>query len=149
MRFSFWGAEEPGLVGSQAYVDSLDFEQQLDIAMYLNFDMIGSPNAGYFVYDGDDSDAEGVGAGSFGSAQIEQTFVDYLTGVKGIETEGTDFDGRSDYGAFIDVAIPSGGLFTGAKVPKTEEQAAKSVAKRVSRSTPAPRRVRRPRQREP
>ena len=46
-------------------------------------------------------------------------------GVKGIETEGTDFDGRSDYGAFIAVAIPSGGLFTGAEVPKTEEQAAK------------------------
>ena len=125
VRFSFWGAEEPGLLGSQAYVDSLDFEQQLDIAMYLNFDMIGSPNTGYFVYDGDDSDAEGAGPGPFGSAQIEQTFVDYLTGVKGIETEGTDFDGRSDYGAFIAVAIPSGGLFTGAEVPKTEEQAAK------------------------
>ena len=80
VRFSFWGAEEPGLLGSQAYVDSLDFEQQLDIAMYLNFDMIGSPNTGYFVYDGDDSDGEGAGPGPFGSAQIEQTFVDYLTG---------------------------------------------------------------------
>ena len=125
VRFSFWGAEEPGLLGSQAYVDSLDFEQQLDIAMYLNFDMIGSPNAGYFVYDGDDSDGEGAGPGPFGSAQIEQTFVDYLTGVKGIETEGTDFSGRSDYGAFIFVGIPSGGLFTGAEVAKTAEQAAK------------------------
>lgn len=125
VRFAFWGAEEPGLLGSQAYVDSLDFEQQLDIAMYLNFDMIGSPNFGYFVYDGDDSDGEGAGPGPFGSAQIEQTFVDYLTGVKGIETEGTDFDGRSDYGAFIFVGIPSGGLFTGAEEPKTEDQAAK------------------------
>jgi Zn-dependent M28 family amino/carboxypeptidase len=125
VRFSFWGAEELGLLGSEAYVASLDFEQQLDIAMYLNFDMIGSPNAGYFVYDGDDSDGEGAGPGPFGSAQIEQTFVDYLTGVKGIETEGTDFSGRSDYGPFIAVAIPAGGLFTGAEVPKTEEQALK------------------------
>jgi Zn-dependent M28 family amino/carboxypeptidase len=125
VRFSWWGSEELGLVGSQAYVDSLDFEQQLDIALYLNFDMIGSPNAGYFVYDGDDSDAEGAGPGPFGSAHIEQTFIDYLTGVKGIETEGTDFDGRSDYGGFIAVGIPSGGLFTGAEVPKTEEQAVK------------------------
>ncbi|MGH9132433.1 MAG: M28 family peptidase, partial [Ilumatobacteraceae bacterium] len=125
VRFSFWGAEELGLLGSEAYVASLDFEQQLDIAMYLNFDMVGSPNAGFFVYDGDDSDGEGAGPGPFGSAQIEQTFVEYLVGAKGIETEGTDFDGRSDYGPFIAVAIPSGGLFTGAEQPKTEDQAAK------------------------
>ena len=34
------------------------------------------------------------------------------------------FDGRSDYQAFIEAGIPSGGLFTGAEVPKTEEQEA-------------------------
>jgi Zn-dependent M28 family amino/carboxypeptidase len=125
VRFAFWGAEEPGLLGSQAYVDSLDFEQQLDIALYLNFDMIGSPNAGYFVYDGDDSDDAGAGPGPYGSAQIEQTFVEYLEGIKGIETEGTDFDARSDYDAFVAAGIPSGGLFTGAEELKTEEQVAK------------------------
>ncbi|MBY8854321.1 M28 family peptidase, partial [Saccharothrix sp. MB29] len=78
VRFGWWGAEELGLVGSTEYVRSLTFEQQLDIALYLNFDMIGSPNAGYFVYDGDDSDGVGAGAGPYGSAQIEKAFVDYL-----------------------------------------------------------------------
>ncbi|SFB01518.1 Zn-dependent amino-or carboxypeptidase, M28 family [Amycolatopsis marina] len=124
VRFAWWGAEEVGLVGSNYYVDQLSFEQQLDISMYLNFDMIGSPNAGYFVYDGDDSDGEGAGAGPYGSAQIESAFVDYLQGT-GTPTEGTDFSGRSDYGRFISVGIPAGGLFTGAEGIKTEAQAAK------------------------
>ncbi|NUT49275.1 MAG: M28 family peptidase [Saccharothrix sp.] len=125
VRFAWWGAEELGLVGSTEYVRALTFEQQLDIALYLNFDMIGSPNAGYFVYDGDDSDGEGAGAGPYGSGQIEQAFVDYLTAEKGVQVEGTDFTGRSDYGEFIAQGIPAGGLFTGAEVLKTEAQAAK------------------------
>ena len=125
VRLAFWSAEELGLLGSQAYVDSLTFEQQLDIALNLNFDMIGSPNWGEFVYDGDDSDGEGAGAGPFGSAQIEALLTGYIQGAKGVPTEGTDFDGRSDYGAFIAVGIPSGGIFTGAEGIKTPEQAAK------------------------
>ena len=38
--------------------------------------------------------------------------------------KGTDFSGRSDYGPFIAVGIPSGGLFTGAEGIKTAEEAA-------------------------
>lgn len=125
VRFGWWSAEEFGLVGSTYYVNSLDFEQQLNIALYLNFDMIGSPNAAYFAYDGDDSDTTGAGPGPYGSAQIEQTFVNYLQNGKGVQVEGTDFTGRSDYGRFIAVGIPSGGLFTGAEGVKTAAQAAK------------------------
>lgn len=124
VRFAWWGTEELGLIGSQAYVDSLDFEAQLDIALYLNFDMIGSPNAAYFVYDGDDSDAEGAGPGPYGSQQIEETFTSFFADALGVPTQGTDFSGRSDYGGFIAVGIPSGGLFTGAEGIKTAEQAA-------------------------
>lgn len=123
VRFAWWGAEELGLLGSTYYVDNLGFEQQLDISMYLNFDMIGSPNAGYFVYDGDDSDAEGAGPGPYGSQQIEKTFTDFFADRLDVPTQGTDFDGRSDYGQFIAVGIPAGGLFTGAEGLKTAEQA--------------------------
>jgi Zn-dependent M28 family amino/carboxypeptidase len=122
VRFAWWSAEELGLVGSTYYVQNLTFEQQLDIALYLNFDMIGSPNAGYFVYDGDDSDGAGSGPGPYGSAQIEKAFTDYFD-YTGVPTQGTDFDGRSDYGEFILNGIPSGGLFTGAEVVKSAEQA--------------------------
>lgn len=125
VRFAWWGAEELGLIGSTEWVRSLSFEQQLDIALYLNFDMVGSPNAAYFVYDGDNSDGVGAGPGPYGSAQIERTFVDFFDDRLGIETEGTDFSGRSDYGEFIAVGIPAGGLFTGAEGVKTPAQAAK------------------------
>ncbi len=125
VRFAWWSAEEENLLGSKDYVARLSEEKALDIALYLNFDMIASPNAAYFVYDGDDSDDTGAGPGPTGSAHIEKTFVNYLMNKKGVETEGTDFDGRSDYGPFIAVGIPSGGLFTGAEGIKTADQAAK------------------------
>ena len=78
VRFAFWGAEELGLLGSDAYVTGLDRDERLDIALYLNYDMLGSPNFGYFAYDGDDSDHEGEPAGPEGSAGIERTMGSYL-----------------------------------------------------------------------
>ncbi|MEU9029673.1 M28 family metallopeptidase [Streptomyces sp. NPDC048383] len=124
VKFGWWSAEEYGLLGSEAYVASLTEEQKKQIKLYLNFDMIGSPNAAYFVYDGDDSDATGAGPGPAGSAQLEKGITDFLDS-KNIPHEGTDFSGRSDYGPFIEVGIPSGGTFTGAEGIKSPEQAAK------------------------
>ncbi|MDT4988482.1 MAG: hypothetical protein QOI74_2576 [Micromonosporaceae bacterium] len=124
VRFAWWSAEEFGLLGSEYHVAHLTLEQQLDIALYLNFDMLGSPNFARFVYDGDNSDGVGSGPGPFGSAPIEQVLAGYLDS-RGLPHEGTDFDGRSDYGPFIAVGIPSGGLFTGAEERKTTDQAAR------------------------
>jgi aminopeptidase Y len=123
VRFALWGAEEASLVGSTFYVNGLSAEEQEKIALYLNFDMIGSPNHVFFVYDGDDSDGEGAGPGPAGSAEIEKAFEGYYEN-RGIPYKGTDFSGRSDYGPFIAVGIPSGGLFTGAEGIKTAEEAA-------------------------
>jgi len=123
VRFAWWGAEEAGLVGSTAYVNGLSQAEKDRITLYLNFDMVGSPNHVFFIYDGDDSDAVGAGPGPAGSAQIEKTFERYFNSV-GKPFKGTDFSGRSDYGPFIAVGIPSGGLFTGAEGIKTAEEAA-------------------------
>jgi Zn-dependent M28 family amino/carboxypeptidase len=123
VRFAWWGAEESGLVGSTHYVNGLSSAQADAIALYLNFDMIGSPNFVRFVYDGDDSDGVGAGPGPAGSAQIEATFQRFYD-ARGLPHEGTDFSGRSDYGPFIALGIPAGGLFTGAEGIKTAEQAA-------------------------
>jgi Zn-dependent M28 family amino/carboxypeptidase len=123
LRFAWWGAEESGLVGSNAYVAGLSADEKAKIALYLNFDMVGSPNHVFFIYDGDDSDLVGAGPGPAGSAEIEKTFERYFT-ARGIPFKGTDFSGRSDYGAFIANGIPAGGLFTGAEGVKTAEEAA-------------------------
>jgi Zn-dependent M28 family amino/carboxypeptidase len=122
VRFAWWGAEESGLLGSTAYVNGLSQEELDRIALYLNFDMIGSPNYVFFIYDGDDSDGVGAGAGPEGSAEIEK-FYEAFYEERGLPYLGTDFSGRSDYGPFIAVGIPAGGLFTGAEGVKTEEQA--------------------------
>ncbi|MGE0295505.1 M28 family peptidase [Pseudonocardia sp.] len=124
VRFGFWGAEEVGLVGSTRYVEGLTDAERARVAAYLNVDMAASPNAGYLVYDGDDSDQVGEGAGPPGSAAIEKLLVDGLSAA-GVAADGADFTGRSDYGPFIERGIPSGGVFTGAEREKTPAQAQK------------------------
>lgn len=126
VRFGFWGAEEVGIIGSRKYLQSLDIEQLKDIALYLNFDMLASPNAGYFTYDGNQSTTLGrddlIPRVPEGSAGIERTLVDYLR-AEGKPAQDTAFDGRSDYEPFTRAGIPAGGLFAGADGNKTAEQA--------------------------
>ncbi|PPI83161.1 aminopeptidase [Marinobacter maroccanus] len=121
VRFAWWGAEEAGLLGAQHYVDQLTPREIKDIALNLNFDMIGSPNFVRFVYDGDGS-ATPL-AGPNGSKVIESVFLDYFA-ANSLPVEPTAFDGRSDYGPFIEIGIPAGGLFTGAEGIKTPDEAA-------------------------
>ncbi|MEU0210686.1 M28 family metallopeptidase [Streptomyces canus] len=111
LRFAWWGAEELGMVGSRYYVNGLSTANRSRISGYLNFDMIGSPNPGYFVYDDDPA--------------IEKTFKAYYAGL-GVPTEiETEGDGRSDHAPFKNAGVPVGGLFSGADYVKTAAQAAK------------------------
>ncbi|WP_266387758.1 M28 family metallopeptidase [Streptomyces canus] len=111
LRFAWWGAEELGMVGSRFYVNGLSTASRSRISGYLNFDMIGSPNPGYFVYDDDPA--------------IEKTFKAYYAGL-GVPTEiETEGDGRSDHAPFKNAGVPVGGLFSGADYTKTAAQAAK------------------------
>ncbi len=121
VRFAFWGAEEAGLLGSEHYVNTLSDAKLAKIFANLNFDMVGSPNYVRFVYDGDGSDTPD--AGPPGSAEIEEVFTSYFAS-QGLASAPTAFDGRSDYGPFIAVGIPAGGLFSGAEGIKTAEEAA-------------------------
>ncbi|RBQ21832.1 aminopeptidase [Spongiactinospora rosea] len=122
VRFGFWAAEELGLLGSEQYVAELSPAERDRIRLYLNFDMVASPNYAYKLYDGDNSDNVGFPAGPAGSAQIEQRLAKYFDR-RGLGHVGTDFDGRSDYGPFIANGIPAGGIFTGAEGTKTEAEA--------------------------
>jgi Zn-dependent M28 family amino/carboxypeptidase len=124
VRFAWWGAEESGLLGSEHYVENLTEEEAADIALYLNFDMVASPNYMFGIYDGDNSG--GTAAPGFipeGSAQIEDVFERFYA-ERGEPSQDSEFSGRSDYGPFIAIGIPAGGLFTGAEVHKTAAEAA-------------------------
>ena len=122
IRLAWWGAEEAGLLGSQAYVDELSQAERDRIALYLNFDMIASPNYIFMIYDGDESGFTAPVVVPEGSVQIEDLFERYFTSV-GEPYDDAEFSGRSDYEAFILAGIPAGGLFTGAEVVKSDAQA--------------------------
>lgn len=125
LRFIWFGAEELGLLGSRYYVNQLSQAERDQIELNLNFDMVGSPNFVRFVYDGNNSAfpvGPGAAAGPAGSGEIEETFHAYFAS-QGLASAETPFSGRSDYGPFIAVGIPAGGLFTGAEGVKTALQA--------------------------
>jgi aminopeptidase S len=122
VRFVFFGAEEEGLLGSQDYVETLSSEQRSDIALMLNSDMIAGSNAGYFVYDGDNSDGRGDAAES-GAAAIETLLADRLRTL-GVAPGRVPFNQDSDYDPFLEAGIPTGGLFSGDAGIKTPQEAA-------------------------
>ena len=99
VRFAFWGAEELGLFGSKYYVAQLDERQLGDLAVYLNFDMVASPNYVRFIY---------------GSSEVKEVFENFF-GSRDLKAETMDLKGRSDHGPFAAEGIPVGGLFSGAE----------------------------------
>ncbi|MFB4297309.1 M28 family peptidase [Actinomadura sp. NTSP31] len=121
VRFAWWGAEEEGLVGSAHYVRTLSAADRGKIALDLNFDMLGSPNGTRAVYDGDHSSHAGT-VPPAGSGAIEKIFRDYFAG-RHLPVTQSPFDGRSDYGPFVEKGIPSGGIETGAEGVKTAAEA--------------------------
>ncbi len=106
------------------------FPTAIDVAMYLNFDMIASPNPVYFVYDGDLSDTMDDDANAYdgtflpphGTADIEATF-NFFFNENNLKIAPSALSKRSDYAGFADKGIAFGGLFTGAEVAKSEEEA--------------------------
>ncbi|WP_157250003.1 M28 family peptidase [Nonomuraea typhae] len=108
VRFGWWGAEEQGLIGSRFYVQNGGAQ---GVEAYLNFDMTGSPNPGYFVYDDD--------------TQLQGLFNAYYSSI-GVQTEReTIGDGRSDHASFKNAGVRVGGVFTGASERKSAAQAQK------------------------
>jgi len=120
VRFCWWGAEESGLLGSQFYVSNLTSNapgELANIALNLNFDMLGSPNYYYGIYNG----SSGSANIKQGSTKIQELFeVFFITSA--LPYELSPFTGRSDYGPFISVGIPAGGLAAGAEVIKSAAQ---------------------------
>jgi Zn-dependent M28 family amino/carboxypeptidase len=115
VRFAWWGAEELGLLGSRHYLGGLDRAERGRIALYLNLDMVGSPNFRRLVYDGDDRGAPA------GSAVIERLLADDLRG-RGLAVGQVSLGGGSDHASFAAAGIPVGGLFTGAGETKSAQE---------------------------
>ena len=88
-------------------MDQLDERQLGDLAVYLNFDMVASPNYVRFIY---------------GSGDVREVFENYFAS-RDLKAETVDLKGGSDHGPFAAEGVPVGGFFSGAEGRKTGEQA--------------------------
>ncbi|KAI6372558.1 hypothetical protein MCOR25_003716 [Pyricularia grisea] len=123
VRFSWWSAEEVGLVGSTHYVKSLSQEELDKIRLYLNFDMIASVNWLYAIYASNGTGFEGRPPPP-GVVEAESVFQEYFDNVAKLNYTSFDLRKASDHGPFIDAKVPTGGLFAGGSEAKTAEQVA-------------------------
>jgi len=116
VRFAFWGAEERGLIGSRRHVGALSEEVRRHIALYINLDMVGSPNFGRFVQG---SAATGDGLVAVVRRELLADFREHNLSVE--ERAAGRFG--SDDAPFSQKGIPTVGLYSGAGGPKSEAQA--------------------------
>lgn len=120
VRFGFWGSEEDNLNGSTSFVRGLSGTDRSDLMLYLNLDMLASPNAGYFVQGGYGRRSSQTGPP--GSAAVARVLADQLA-VAGVTAEPATFDDASDYTAFVDAGVPSAGILTGDEDNKSAREA--------------------------
>lgn len=117
VRFAWWSAEEEGLLGSDYYAENLSTEENLKVRLFMDYDMLASPNFAYQVYNATNA------ANPVGSEELRNLYVDWYE-AQGLNHTFIPFDGRSDYDGFIKAGIPAGGVATGAEGVKTKEEAA-------------------------
>jgi Zn-dependent M28 family amino/carboxypeptidase len=116
VQFAFWGAEERGLVGSRHHVGALTEEERRNIGVYINLDMVGSPNFARFVQRSPEAD-------SALAASVRQKLVaEFKDRSVPVEERSGGRTGTDD-AAFFQKGIPTVGLHTGAGAPKSQAQA--------------------------
>jgi Zn-dependent M28 family amino/carboxypeptidase len=120
LRFAFWGAEEVGLVGSRHHVNSLSQEDRRGIVLYINLDMVASPNFGRFVQLAQET-PDGL------AAAAQRVLVSYfqdrnLPVEERVRTRRQGFG--SDDVSFAEKGIPTLGLYAGAGEAKQDMHAA-------------------------
>ncbi|KAG5981265.1 hypothetical protein E4U55_003121 [Claviceps digitariae] len=117
VRFAWWAAEEEGLLGSDHYVHALSADENRKIRLFMDYDMMASPNFAYQIYNATDDTSPA------GSQALRDLYINWYAS-HGLNYTFVPFDGRSDYDAFIKGGIPAGGIATGAEKIKTKEEEA-------------------------
>ncbi|KAJ3412110.1 hypothetical protein HDV05_001204 [Chytridiales sp. JEL 0842] len=122
LRFAWWAAEETGLQGSKSYVADLVENHPTEFAkirMNVDIDMIASPNFVRGVWDGHAVKDERI---RVAGGVIQDTFVEYFQSM-GLATVPFEFNGRSDFVAFMERGVPAGGVITGEDEIKSAREA--------------------------
>lgn len=115
VRFAWWAGEEEGLLGSDYYVASLPDKENQKIRLFMDYDMMASPNFAYQIYNATNA------VNPKGSEELRDLYIKWYED-QGLNYTFIPFDGRSDYDGFIRNGIPGGGIATGAEGIKTKEE---------------------------
>lgn len=115
VRFGWWSGEEEGLLGSNYYASTLPDEENIKIRLFMDYDMLASPNFAYQIYNATNDESP------TGSEELRNLYVDWYE-AHDLNYTFIPFDGRSDYDGFIRAGIPAGGIATGAEGVKTKEE---------------------------
>jgi len=126
IRFCWWGAEEIGLLGSDFYVrqernSSTIGERLSDQLVNLNFDMLGSPNYVFGIYDGQTIGESIPSSAIPGSNKITGLFREWFNH-ENLPWSNSTLGTGSDYAPFLAAGIAAGGLLSGASRIKTKEE---------------------------
>ncbi|ORY01747.1 aminopeptidase-like protein Y [Clohesyomyces aquaticus] len=115
VRFAWWAGEEEGLLGSDYYIYSLPAVENKKIRLFMDYDMMASPNFAYQIYNATNA------VNPTGSEELRDLYIDWYT-KQGLNYTFIPFDGRSDYDGFIRNGVPGGGIATGAEGIKTKKE---------------------------
>ncbi|CAF0838016.1 unnamed protein product [Rotaria sordida] len=126
VRFCWWAAEEIGLAGSsyhvqQTYTATTPGERRTDYLINLNFDMAGSPNFIFGIYDANTASNATPPQAIPGSKKVTELYRNWFIG-QNLPWDYRAFNGRSDYGPFLEACIAAGGVATGSDAAKTADQ---------------------------
>ncbi len=116
VQFAFWGAEERGLVGSRHHVGTLSEDERRNIGVYINLDMVGSPNAARFVQRSPEADSE------LATTVRQKLLGEFKDRSVPVEERAGGRTGTDD-AAFFQKGVPTVGLHTGAGALKSQAQA--------------------------
>ena len=125
VRFAWWGAEESGLLGSEHYVAELSpgGDRRHRPLPQLRHGGLAELHVRH-LRRRQLRRHRRAGLHPAGLRARSRTSSSRSTRAAASRSSDREFSGRSDYGPFIAVGIPAGGLFTGAEVPKTAAEAA-------------------------
>jgi len=115
-----------GLLGSDYHVkqaknSTIVGERLSDYLINLNYDMLGSPNYIFGIYDGRTARNDTPSQALPGSNKITALYKDWFI-KQNLPWDYTDFSGRSDYGPFLAEGLVAGGLFSGGDEVKTQAE---------------------------
>src|SRR5262245_60270931 len=117
VRFGFWGAEEHSLDGSRHHVASLTEQQRRNNVLYINYDMVASPNYGRFIRGPE-------GSGDAPGATAQREFAAYFRDNNlPVENRGGGGRAGSDDASFFQKGIPTLSFYTGSSDTKRDAQA--------------------------